>query len=395
MASDAERIQEFVQEFLVPLMTGQDDVVIGLPIDRDVFEGLVADLETGALGLSDVDLAIQRRVGLLLADPVLVQFNVDALKIAVGIHQLLFSFHADAERGKVSDKRLATLAQDTAMLLAQVKMPESFEQLLLHHSLIDPFFLLYRKDVQIFFRLGGKQFFGEEVEWLRLPFRWRIHHEEVLGKDVATNIFQRETGAAFNGLLRLSPLTRLLRADRLLRKFSFEGTLPVMRQPTLVRHVIHTVIDRGLPSFLPAYAHAFGELLEDRKVSPGDKAYVARFLVTLAMTDALWHPDYDTGRLLDARYRPPSDALRFEAPELEKAAAAQGLTDRKLREQLNRTGWAYIHALLERQDVVKLPGSDIEGDVMQHLRDMLKRLEPELEAVSSEARDGVRKAFVA
>ena len=106
MAESGSQAQTFLDAFVKPLITG-DEVEIGLPISRETFEELAAEIDAGASERTiDVELALERRARQLLEQPPYLRFDLDGLRIAIAIHQLLFSFHAGTERGRISEKRL-------------------------------------------------------------------------------------------------------------------------------------------------------------------------------------------------------------------------------------------------------------------------------------------------
>jgi len=391
--ADESAAQSFVEHFLNPLLQG-DVVTIGLPIDRSTFEELEADVATRSDRVAGLEVILQMQADRMFPVPPLLVFDAGALRIAVAMYQLLFSFHAAAEQGRVSEKRLGKLAADTARMLAQVSTTGERAEVVLYHLLVDPFFLLYRKDVQIFFRAGSKQFFGQDVEWLRLPFRWRVQYEEVLGTDVAAGMFSRATGRTFGMLLEYSPLTRLLRADRLFEEFTWPGLEPVLDDQMLCRFAINTLVDRGIEDFMPAFGSAFRALAHG--AADGHAAYaarVARFLVTLVLTNEQWRPEVSNDALLAARYEPPSDAMRFEAPGVDAEAAQRGETDRSRRQKRARDAWALVGALLTRHDVLRLPSADRRSAPSKALQRRLEAMRPELGDALPQMHDIVRRTF--
>lgn len=383
MANASTPAETFFESFLGPLLHAQE-VTVGLPIDRATFEILCAEVESRGDAVAGFDIALQMQAARLLAEPPIVSFDLDTLRLAVALHQLLFSFHGAAEQGRVSGERLARLATDTARMLGAVRMPtpddpsaERRARILAHHLVVDPFFLLYRRDVSLFFRVGQKQFFGQEVEWLRMPFRWRVQYEEVHGTDVAARIFAREVGQVFAMLLRFSPLTLLLRADRLFESFSFDGLEPVLTDQALCRLAVNTIIDRGLASFMPAFAVGM-QALVGAPSSRGLLGHVARFLVTLALSQEQWQPHRTSAQLLDARYAPPSDAMRFQTPAVDGEAAMGGETDSARRARMAREGWAIVASLLARPDALGLPAPDRQHEACERLRRRLELMRGDL-----------------
>src|SRR5690606_8871984 len=100
----------------------------------------------------------------------------------------------------------------------------------------------------------------------------------------------RETGQAFAQLQRLSPLTRLLRADRLYESFDFRGMLVVLDDVELCRYAVNSIVDRGVGRFMPGFAVGFRVLAED-SVASHEVGRVARFLATVVGTHTFFRPD--------------------------------------------------------------------------------------------------------
>lgn len=390
--SDASAAESFFDTFLVPLLDAEE-VTVGLPIARSTWSALAADVETRGNRVLSTELLLQMRASRVLPQPPILSFDQDALRLSVALYQLLFSFHAAAEQGRVSESRLTELVADTSRLLAECRPTGERGEVLRNHFLVDPFFLLYRKDVEIFFRLGAKRFYGQEVDWVRLPFRWRVQYEETVGTDVATSIFERTTGQAFASLLHLSPLTRLVRADRLFDEFEFIGLDGVLGDQALCRFAVNTIVDRGVSGFMPAFAAGWRRLLETGG-RRSDVLQVARFLVALAMTREFWSPQTPDSVLLDGSYRPPTDAVRFEAPEVDEEAEQQGQSDRSQREAAARDAWSLIYVLFhEHRERLGVPQGDQQLPAAQRLGARLQGMVPSLGASLDVMRAQVGRAL--
>ena len=349
--------QAFVERFLLPVLQGRE-FLLGTPLGSAEFEELVRELQTTPEIFEPVELHLQRRAREMLHPAPLIDFDSAALRLSIALHQALFAAHASAARGRVSRARLAALAGDLDRLITQIPAPRTAAHLVKHHLLVEPLLRMFRADTKVFFTAGSKSFFGEPVRWLRLPFRWQVQVEQTVGTDVLVHLAQGPMGAPTMALLARSPLTLLLRPDRLLKSLSFEGLDLVFVEQSLCRYVTHELIDRGLIAAMPGLAHAFSSLAG--KVSENGKGpqkaslqrtlvLSAQFLLALALTNEFW---LGNGRQqhLEVRYEPPSRTLSFEPPAVTPEEAQRGETDGAQRVLLAKDGWAIIACLLSRVD---------------------------------------------
>lgn len=354
----------FVERFLLPVLQSRE-LLVEPPLQREEYEALLRELETLPGTYGPVEVELQRRARELLHPAPLMCFDAVSLRLFVALHQLLFAVHASTERGRVSRGRLAVLAADSSRLIAQIPPPMSVESLVKHHLIVEPLLRIYREDTKVFFVAGSKAFYGEPIRWWRLPFRWNVQAEQSVGADVLVQLSSGPMALPMRTLLKRSPLTQLLRADRLMKALSFEGLDVIFENQTLCRYAVHALVDRGIAQAMPALAHAFIALAE-RVVEERNEAALQRlqktlvlssqFLLTLAVAHEFWRRE--DPQPLRVQYLPPTSKLTFEPPPMSAEEAKQGKTDGAQRLQLAKDGWAIIARLLARAEHLGMPKAD-------------------------------------
>jgi len=375
----AAKSEAFLRDFLLSLLKG-GSVDVALPMDRATYRELQIGLE-GMSGLwPEVAHAIELRAETLLRGGSLFALNQAFLRHAVVLYQVLVALHGAAERGELARRRLQTINVDALRLLSDA-LPQGRDALVAQHVLLDPVFNLVREDVRVTFRWGPRlHFYGEPVRWRKWPWRTRAVLDDGTGVDVAVALFERVTAQAWHALLHCSPVTCLVRADRLFGRLDASRLAPVFADETLCRYATHAICEQGFVGHFATLSDAAVGLLRGAGGAREGLTYV-RFLFNLALTHAFWSPDVADDVLRQARYQPPTRQLRVEAPgsshgtaSVVREAGDAARRDAQERARALRLGWALLQEVMERCPRLDWPRGDDELDAMAVLRGRAQRL---------------------
>jgi hypothetical protein len=148
----------FAEQFLLPLVRG-GTLHVGAPLGRVGLEKLRAASLDGALA-ADIALARQAVAAELLFDPIPPPLDLEALRLAVAAHDLLFLAHPRAAAVGVRG-RLGDIAEFASKL---AKLPPTLDAdtLVARHTLLHLLPALGRTDVRVSFWVGKREFHGEE-----------------------------------------------------------------------------------------------------------------------------------------------------------------------------------------------------------------------------------------
>ena len=288
----------FGEEFLLPLVRG-GTLKIGAPLGRRGLDGL----REGGLDrhmqaeVHAARLAVARE---LLLEPIPPPLDLEALRLAVAVHDLLFLFHPDAQGALIRDRRLAEVA-DFAAKLARLPKTLDPDTLVARHTMLHLLPSLGRTDVRVSFWVGRREFHGEEpprrlTAW---PSLRRVREERWRVGCFAEAASHPQGAAVVRGLLDGSPLTDLLHVERLEPPLAIGAHAERLAEPALCRLVAYRYLELGLERIGGALATAVLGELDGR--APGPARFACAFLAHLHLCNLLRG---DGGATVDGRGLP-------------------------------------------------------------------------------------------
>ena len=257
---DPRRIDDFIGQFLAPLVTG-GQVQVGRPLGGPELDVLVGEAASAAAGseMRAVEWACRLRAAELWADPCACDLDRDALRLAVGAHNLLFLAHPDYEHGaarRSSKRRLHLFIEECFAGGA----PETVDQLVFRHVLLGNLLRLSRRDVEVTFWAGRRRFVGQTPpdRLLWWPDLRRVHISR------QTNMWVHDLPEDLLGLvtryLRCTPLTDLLLPARPGPAFDWLEVAPALSHRGVCRLACYRYLERGLSEVQVPLSDAFWAL---------------------------------------------------------------------------------------------------------------------------------------
>lgn len=246
---------DFLARFVAPLI-GAGEVHIAAPVRLARVAEWALELARHSAELEAIDQLRQRAAATLVVQRPSLLFGELELRIMVGVHNLLYLSHPEA------DGTMTTRAQRARVGLACLNLlraPAATSQatLLARHTLIEPVFELERRDIDLKWWTGSRRFHGQKVPG-RLKLWPRLRNvTETVRRVPFWEVFSEDAAAAVGELFALSPLTDLLWPARGALPFSFEHRhLAVLADRELGRLLCY-----HLGRDLAAHAHTLGGAL--------------------------------------------------------------------------------------------------------------------------------------
>jgi len=237
--------RSFIADFVRPLVGG-GTAHVGAPIGRAGLDKL-RDAEHDRSALADVAVARAAVAGELLVDGAPPLFDLEALRLAVALHDLLFLFHPRADALSVRDARLEEVARFAA---ACARLPDTrdADTLVARHTMLHLFPSLGRTDVQVSFWVGKREFHGEEPpkRLLAWPNLRRVRQERRRVGCFAEAASHPLGAPIVRALYDGSPLTDLLHPVRLEPKLALGPRAAILREPALCRLVAYAWLAEGV-----------------------------------------------------------------------------------------------------------------------------------------------------
>ncbi len=195
---------DFLEEFVVPLMTG-GAVRVRAPFssrDRTAFL-----IQAGDLAGDPLRLARERRARVLVAEPVLPDPGLEELSMWLALHNMLFFDHPDVERIWARGSRWGMVEEETAKLLTFAH-PTDMGDAFTRHLALGPFLDLERVDHIVRGPEGERRYAGRNAPrgWFGPAGEEEVERVRWLDQPHATPVV-RLLAQAFH----VSPLTALLR----------------------------------------------------------------------------------------------------------------------------------------------------------------------------------------
>jgi hypothetical protein len=274
-----------LERFAWPMALGQR-VILGEPLGRASLAALLGLAREGQGGaLEGLRRLLQVQARQLMAQPVAVEIQEPELRLVAVAYHICWTFHAQAEEGRLWRHRADALFEGCERLLKSVGLPRSLGQLVGRHLLLRNLPELYRTDTRLEFGAlwGSLEFLGSSPQWVRWPLRsdplvtrrqtWLHEH-----------IYARPAGRLYYGVMSRSPLTSLLRCERVHPQFTFWGATAALANRELCRLVTNDYLSRGLVAVMPALANAAWRFFEDQREPLAHRRYIARFLLNLGLS---------------------------------------------------------------------------------------------------------------
>jgi hypothetical protein len=276
-------VSEFLAEFVVPLVRG-GELVVGVPIDADDLRLFEDDLPHASEALVAVDEARTDVLAELVVRPPSLVLDVDELRLAAAVHNMLFLAHPRADSWAVSRGRARKVAE-TAEAFASQPLSQDRSRVLARHALLHNLFDLTRRDTEVSWWTGSARFLGQKPP-TRLT-RWSSVRRVRTRVDVAGYhelLATPEASPIVGTLLRRSPLTLVLGAPDEAPPIKWEDAVFLLRDAELARAIAYAALAPTEPDELIAaparYAAGFEQMLE-RNPADADVRAVAALLVHL------------------------------------------------------------------------------------------------------------------
>ena len=244
---------EFGERFLLPLVAG-GTLHVGAPLGR---AGLSRLRETKLDGQTIAEIHAARATVAceLLYDPIAPELDLESLRLAVAVHDLLFLFHPSA--ADLRERKLGAVASYAAAL-ARLSPTRNADTLVARHSILHRLQGLGRTDVRVSFWVGHREFHGQDPPrrltlW---PSVRRVREERRRVNCFVEAASHPLGGEVVRALLDGSPLTDLLHPVRIEPRLDLGRHLAVLFVPELCRLVAHAWLDEGLGSVGGAIATA-------------------------------------------------------------------------------------------------------------------------------------------
>jgi hypothetical protein len=270
MAIDA---RAFLRGFVLPLVEG-GELHVGRAIGARELASLRREVdlelhEENAL-LAEARARVARQL-VLRAPPL--GWDETSLRLAVGIHDLLFLSHPDAGRWNVRRAALARVERFVARLLA-LEPPRGEDELIARHTLVAGLQRVTRTDVALETWAAVYSFRGQTAPARLTRWRWlrRVREQQRTLTWLEDETLSDAQLAIVAELYRASPLTDLLSPARARPPFSWLAVARCLGWPRLARAVCQGYLERGLEVIGPPLARAFWELVAARGRSPDARA---------------------------------------------------------------------------------------------------------------------------
>jgi hypothetical protein len=282
-------VAEFLSSFVTPLVKG-GELTVGVPIDADDMRAFEDDLPHASVDLIAVDEARAEVLSELVVRPPTLVLDADELRLAAGLHNLLFLAHPRTDSVTVTRSRLRKVAEASKVFVSQ-PLSRDRTKVLARHALLHNLFDLSRIDVSVSWWTGSARFLGQKP-----PNRltsWSGVRRVQQSTDVAgfsELLSTPEAPPVVGALLRRSPLTLLLGAPETAPPLRWEDVVFVLRDAELARAVAYVALEpKAVDQMVAAparYAAAFEQMLE-RNPEEADLRAVAAFLVHMNVLLAL------------------------------------------------------------------------------------------------------------
>lgn len=259
MGISAERIDAFLDQFLLPLVAG-GEVHVGQPLDSNDLAELTIYVAARDAQVLGVEATCMQQAAELWLFPVQPRVTPTALRLTVAVHNLLFLSHPVSARWRVG-KRGRRRIEGFIQQCLELPPPRSDDELVERHIFVGYLDRLTRMDTEIRYWLGSYSFMGQQPppRLLRFPQLRRVRQSRRqvgwLGSELSTRQLELLTM-----LLAASPLTDLLTPDRPAPAFSWRPVCSYLSSRWMARLVCHHYLERGLATVAPALALAFWEL---------------------------------------------------------------------------------------------------------------------------------------
>lgn len=263
-----ESAEAFLSTFVLPLVAG-GELHVGRPLDAEDLGLLDAEVVIESEASLAIFSARRRLAEQLWLYPVQLPLDATALRLAAGLHNMLFLDHPGADRWWIRSSALQRLERSVEGCLDQ-PLPVTDEELVARHTLLGNLPRLSRTDVQVKYWAGSRTFAGMEPPARLL--RWRglrgVREERVRVNLLDEAGAEQARGDLLLRLLRQSPLTDLLSVQRPAPRFEWAPVTPYLRRPSLCRLVCHQYLEAGLDRVGPHLAQAFWRLVDDEAPGP-------------------------------------------------------------------------------------------------------------------------------
>jgi hypothetical protein len=254
------RSEYFIHRFVLPLVGG-GTLHVGRPLDSEDIEQLVTDAADLTRSCREIE-RVRRRVALRMwRGPVDVGLGEESLRLAAGVHNLLFYSHPAYE----SLQTTRALERFHAVTRRHLCLPQaaSETELLARHTLLFRLPALRRTDVDLRFWVGRRSFVGQPIpprllRWRRLR-RVRIEQRAVNWLGAVRDSRQR---ALVRMLFEGSPVTELVGLPRAFPAVRWERVVRYLRWPRVARAVCHEYLRLGVDVVGPSLALSFWGLVQ-------------------------------------------------------------------------------------------------------------------------------------
>lgn len=276
-------VSEFLSGFVTPLVAG-GELRIGRPIDADDMQAMEDDLPHATVDLIAADDARTEVISELVVRPPALVLDVDELRLAAGLHNLLFLAHPRTDSVAITRGRLRKVADASKVFVSQ-PLTRDRTRVLARHALLHNLFDLARVDVSVAWWTGSARFLGQKpptrlTSWAGV----RRVRQTTDTAGFAELLSSPEAPPIVGALLRRSPLTQVLGAPESAPPLRWEDVVFLLRDAELARAIAYVALAPTAPDELMAaparYAAAFEQML-DRNPDQADLRAVAAFLVHL------------------------------------------------------------------------------------------------------------------
>lgn len=282
-------VSEFLSGFVTPLVAG-GELRVGRPIDAEDMQVFEDDLPHATVDLVAVDEARTEVLSELVVRPPALVLDADELRLAAGLHNLLFLSHPRTDSVAITRGRLRKVAEASQVFVSQ-PLSRDRTRVLARHALLHNLFDLARVDTSVSWWTGSARFLGQKPP-ARLT-SWSGVRRVRQTTDVAgfaELLSSPEAPPVVGALLRRSPLTQVLGAPEAAPPLRWEDVVFLLRDAELARAIAYVALSPTAPDELVAaparYAAAFEQML-DRNPEQADLRAVAAFLVHLNVLLAL------------------------------------------------------------------------------------------------------------
>lgn len=282
-------VADFLSNFVVPLVRG-GDMLVSEPVDAADMRVFEDDLAHASEALVAVDEARHEVLSELVVRPPSLVLDVDELRLAAAVHNLLFLVHPSTETWSIGRGGVRKVVE-SAKSFASQPLSRDRTRVLARHGLLHNLFDLARKDTVVSWWTGSARFRGQ-----RPPGRLTAWPGVRRVKTRVDLVGFHELLATGDGtpiigiLLRRSPLTLALGAPEGAPPVRWEDVVFLLRDAELARALAHRALEAEEPEELVAtparYAAGFEQMLE-RSPAQADIRAVAGFLVHLSALLAL------------------------------------------------------------------------------------------------------------